>query len=71
VALARGDALGRNMRVVDSLRVPSTLGRTSFVTGDPRGTLTAEGLAVVANYTDVPLNGNMTMFLRAAALPLR
>jgi hypothetical protein len=70
VALARGDALGRNMRVVDSLRVPSTIGRTGFVTGDPTGTLTSEGLAVVANYTDVPLNGNMTMFLRVAALPL-
>ncbi len=71
VALVRGDALGRNMRVVDSLRVPSTLGRTSFVTGDPTGSLTSEGLAVIANYTDVPLNGNMTMFLRVAALPLR
>ena len=59
------------MRVLDSLRVPSIIGRNSFITGDPAGSLTSEGLAVVANYTHIPLNGDWTEILRVAALPLR
>jgi hypothetical protein len=67
VGLARGDALGRHLRVVGSVSVPFSLAiRTPILlTGFPTGVLSPDGFAAVAYYEtrNWPL-------LRVAVLPL-
>jgi hypothetical protein len=68
VGLAKGDALGRHLRAAGSVKVPFSLAvrRPILLAGFPRGVLSADGLAVIANY--VTDEGS---FLRVAVLPLR
>jgi hypothetical protein len=68
VGLARGDALGRNLRAAGSVRVPFSLAvrRPVLLTGFPRGVLSAEGLAVIAYYET-----DKGPFLRVSVVPLR
>jgi hypothetical protein len=67
VGLARGDALGRSLRAVRSVRVPFSLAvrRYALLTGFPRGVLSPDGLAVIAYYDTDKLP-----ILRVAVLPL-
>jgi hypothetical protein len=68
VGLARGDALGRSLRAVGSVRVPFSLAvrRPILLTGFPRGVLSDDGLAVIAYYET-----DKAPFLRVAVVPLR
>lgn len=72
VGLARGDGLGRYLRVVRSIGVPfditpkGVLDRGVLLAGSPTGTLSRDGLAAIATYEDTETG----KFMRVAILPL-